>query len=62
MVQLNNRTFEALERANDRQLAKLDAEIELLREALRRYGDRAQMAQAPAELRPVIDAALAEPE
>lgn len=35
------------------------AEIEALRAALYRYGDRKRMAFAPAELQPTIDAALA---
>lgn len=35
-------------------------EIERLRTALRRYGDRTRMAWAPAELQETIDAAISE--
>jgi len=38
------------------------AEIERLRTALRRYGDRDRMAWAPPELQSTIDAAMANPE
>lgn len=40
--------------------APLVAEVERLREALRRYGDRIRMATAPAELQQTIDDAMGE--
>lgn len=60
MVQLNDKAFDAFMRVHDKQLDARDAEIARLREALRRYGDRARMSFAPPELQETIDTAMAE--